>query len=50
MPKFLWTSAAAMSVELCAHIAHAEKWPLFGLQYGMEVSCPAWAEHSFVVL
>lgn len=38
MPKWLWTSRAAMSVELCAHIAAAEHWPVFGLQYGMEVS------------
>lgn len=25
-----------MSLELCAHIAYAEGWPLFGLQYGQE--------------
>jgi hypothetical protein len=37
MPKFLWTSSSAMSTELCAHIALAEGWPAFGLQYGMEV-------------
>ncbi|WIA42270.1 hypothetical protein OEZ86_008286 [Tetradesmus obliquus] len=36
MPKWLWSSRAAMSVELCAHIAAAEAWPVFGLQYGME--------------
>jgi hypothetical protein len=38
MPKLLWTSSGTMSNELCAHIAHAEKWPVFGLQYGTEVS------------
>jgi hypothetical protein len=37
MPKLLWTSSGTMSHELCAHIAHAEKWPVFGLQYGTEV-------------